>query len=130
MSKSPKLIHAERNKSLAEDLKNGKQYYDWVITTSFYSSIHFLENKLLPINIGANTCDNIQKVKNAYNLKGRHIARLKLIQINAPMEIAVGYKWLDDRSRFSRYTTYKVTPTEADKALQYLNKIEKHCCNK
>lgn len=53
MSKSSKLIHAERNKSLAEDLKNGKKYYDWVITISFYSSIHFLENLLLPITIGA-----------------------------------------------------------------------------
>lgn len=127
MSKSPKLIHAERNKSLAEDLKNEKKYYDWVITISFYSSIHFLKNLLLPITIGALKCKNIQQVKNAYNLKGRHIARLKLIQMNTPMEIAVGYKWLDDRSRFSRYTTYKITPAEADKAIQYLSKIEKHC---
>lgn len=127
MSKSPKLIHAERNKSLAEDLKNGKKYYDWVVTTSFYSSIHFLENSLLPTKIGACECVNIQQVKNAYNLKGRHIARLKLIQMNAPNEIAVGYKWLDDRSRYSRYTTYKVTSAEADKAIQYLSKIEKHC---
>lgn len=94
MSKSPKLIHAERNKSLAEDLKNEKKYYDWVITISFYSSIHFLKNLLLPITIGALKCKNIQQVKNAYNLKGRHIARLKLIQMNTPMEIAVGYKWL------------------------------------
>jgi len=127
MSKSPKLIHAERNKSLAEDLKKGKKYHDWVVTTSFYSSIHFLENLLLPTTIGACKCTNIQQVKNAYNLKGRHIARLKLIQMNAPLEIAVGYKWLDDRSRYSRYTTYKVTPAESDKAIQYLTKIEKHC---
>ncbi|MGI9526349.1 MAG: hypothetical protein ACR2MS_04470 [Weeksellaceae bacterium] len=124
MSKKRRLTHAQRNKSLSEDLKLGGKYYDWVITTSFYSSIHFLENKLLPINIGGVTCDSIQKVKNAYQQKGRHIARLKLIQINAPVDIAIGYKWLDDKSRFSRYTTYKVTVTEADKALQYLGKIE------
>lgn len=124
MSKRPKLIHAERNKSLSENLKKEGKYYDWVITTSFYSSIHFLENKLLPIEIGSVNCNNIQQVKNAYRQKGRHIARLKLIQLNAPVEIAVGYKWLDDKSRFSRYTTYKVTATEADKALQFINKIE------
>ena len=127
MSKSPKLIHAERNKSLSEELKKGKIYYDWVITTSFYSSIHFLEHLLLPIKIGLSNCKNIQQVKNAYNQRGRHVARLKLIQINAPMDIAISYKWLDDKSRYSRYTTYKVTPTEADKAIQFLTKIEKHC---
>jgi hypothetical protein len=82
---------------------------------------------LLPTTINECKCTNIQQVKNAYNLKGRHIARLKLIQMNAPIEIAVGYKWLDDRSRYSRYTTYKVTPTESDKAIQYLSKIENYC---
>lgn len=128
MAKGAKLIHAERNKSLSEDLKNGKKYYDWVVTTSFYSSIHFLENFLLPVKIGACECNNIQQVKNAYNLKGRHIARLRLIQINAPLEIAVAYKWLDDRSRYSRYTTYKVTAAEADKAIQYITAIQKYCC--
>jgi len=128
MSKSTKLIHGERNKSLSEDLKNGKTYYDWVVTTAFYSSIHFLEDLLLPTTIGACQCSNINQVKNAYNLRGRHIARLKLIQMNEPNDIAVKYKWLDDRSRYSRYITYKVTPAEADKAFQYLTAIEKHCC--
>lgn len=121
------MAHGERNKTLAEDLNNGKKYYDWVITTSFYSAIHFLEDLLIPSTIGAQECKNIQEVKNAYNLRGRHIARLKLIQMNAPLDIAIGYKWLDDRSRYSRYTTYKITPAEASKALQYLNAIHTHC---
>lgn len=129
MSKSPKLIHAERNKSLAEDLIEGKKYHDWVVTISFYSSIHFLENLLLPIELNGQDCRNIQQVKNCYRLKGRHVARLKLIQNHAPSRIAIGYKWLDDRSRYSRYTTYKVTPAESSKAIQYLSEIEKHCCS-
>lgn len=127
MTKSQKLIHAERNKSLSEDLKKGKKFYDWVVTTSFYSSIHFLEDYLLPKTINSSLCNNIQQVKNAYKLKGRHIARLKLIQNHASIDIAVSYKWLDDRSRYSRYTTYKVTAAEADKAIQYISKIEKYC---
>ncbi len=128
MSKSKRIVHGERNKDLAEELNSGKKYYDWVVTTSFYSSIHLLEDNLLPHTIGAQKCKNISEVKNAYNLRGRHIARLKLIQRNAPIDISIGYKWLDDRSRYSRYTTYKVTSAEASKALEYLNKIHKHCC--
>jgi hypothetical protein len=129
MAKSSKKIHGERNKSLSEELFKGKKYYDWVITTAFYSSIHFLEHKLLPREINTTTCKNISDVKNALNLRGRHIARLKLVQRNTDNSIAVRYKWLDDKSRYSRYTTYKVTPTEADKATQYLKRISDYCAS-
>ena len=128
MSKPKKLIHGERNKELCEHLLVGKVYYDWVVTTAFYSSIHLLENKLLPVNIAGSVCNNISEVKKAYNLRGRHTARETLVQRESnDITIAIKYKWLDDRSRFSRYTTYKVTAAEASKASQYLNEIHKFC---
>lgn len=128
MAKSKKLEHGERNKSLAEELNKGKKYFDWVVTTAFYSSIHLLEDKLLPCTIGAQTCSDIQEVKRAYNLKGRHVSRLKLILMTADPDIAIYYKWLDDRSRYARYTTFKINNSESDKAIQYLNSIYKYCC--
>lgn len=126
MSKSKKRIHGDRNFELCKELRKGNLYHDWVVTTAFYSSIHIIEDFLLPITINGETCNNILKVKKAYKTQGRHPARSKLIQMNA-FEIAMLYKWLDDQSRYSRYTTYQVTPGVADKAIDYLKKIVSHC---
>lgn len=126
MAKKSKLIHGERNKILAKKLHLEKEYYDWSITASFYSSIHLLEHKLLPVKVGSLTCKNISEVKNAYNQKGRHIARLTLIRDKCPHAIAFRYKWLDNKSRYSRYTTYKVTPSESSKSSEYLDFIHKY----
>ncbi|MEX1190405.1 MAG: hypothetical protein WED10_02145 [Brumimicrobium sp.] len=121
------LEHANRNKALSEQLLVDKKYFDWVITTAFYSAIHFVENKLLPIEISKLKCRNINEVMRAYNMRGRHASRERLVCDNLNMDVAVKYKWLDDKSRYARYTTYKVTSAEADKAKQYLDEICKAC---
>ena len=127
--RSNKYIHGERNKNLCQDLLKNKVYYDWVITTAFYSSIHLLEDKFLPADINGSKCTNISHVRKSYNLKGRHMAREKLIENLAEPKISIKYKWLDDRSRYSRYTTYKVQAAEAHKAEQYLLDIFEYCQN-
>lgn len=124
---SNKKIHGERNKDLSLQLLQQKVYFDWVVTTSFYSSIHFVEDKLLPCQINGQTCSNINEVKKAYNLKGRHESRQRLVTEHMTPSNAAKYKWLDDRSRFSRYTTYKVTSAEAEKAKEFLQAIHKEC---
>jgi hypothetical protein len=43
------------------------------------------------------------------------------------IEIAIKYKWLDDRSRYARYVTYKINAGEANKANQYLKDIYNKC---
>ena len=124
---SKKRIHGERNKKLSKELLNGKVYFDWVITTAFYSAIHLVEDKILPCKVSDLVCKNINDVKSAYKMRGRHSSRERLVLSNLP-KIAIQYKWLDDQSRYSRYTTYKVTPAQADKATQYLNEILSECC--
>ncbi|GAA0194870.1 hypothetical protein GCM10009122_58720 [Fulvivirga kasyanovii] len=127
---SKKKAHGERNKTLSHELLEGKKYYDWVITTAFYSAIHFVEDKILPCEISSRICNNISEVKAAYKMNGRHSSRERLVFDHFPIGIAVKYKWLDDKSRYSRYTTFKVTPTEADKAQQYLLEIHEACYDK
>ena len=122
-----KKVHGERNKELSTSLQKGKKYYDWVITIAFYSAIHFVEDKILPKKIGNVHCKNINDVKQAYQMSGRHQARERLVSENLSLPIAVKYKWLDDMSRNSRYVTYKVPPVHAEKALQYLDEIYKEC---
>ncbi len=127
---SNRKLHGERNKKLSSELFIGKVYYDWVITTAFYSAIHFVEDKILPCKVTSEYCRNISEVKKAYRMNGRHSSRERLVFDNLPLKIAVKYKWLDDKSRYSRYTTFKITPTEADKAQQYLKEIREACYSK
>lgn len=118
--------HGKRNQKLSTQLFSDAIYFDWVVTTAFYSAIHFVEFKILPIEINKKHCKNISEVKAAYQVQGRHAAREKLVRQFLP-KISVQYKWLDDQSRYSRYVTYKVNKNQADKALQYLREIEKDC---
>ena len=123
---SKKKSHGQRNQKLSEDLLNGKTYYDWVITTAFYSAIHFVEDKILPCKIISIECKNITDVKSAYKMNGRHSSRERLVFSHLP-KIAAQYKWLDDTSRYSRYITFKVTSAQANKAKQYLAEIYAEC---
>lgn len=120
-------VHGERNKTLSNELLIGKKYCDWVITTAFYSSIHFVEDYILPCDINGKLCKNIDDVKKAYSMPGRHASRERLVSDKINYSIGAKYKWLDDKSRYARYTTYKVTVAEAEKAKQYLEEIFKAC---
>jgi uncharacterized protein (UPF0332 family) len=125
-----KKLHAERNKELSENLLKEGVYFDWVVTTAFYSSIHFVEEYLLPCELNGKKCSNIRDVKNALNQQGRHAARERLV-FHKMSELSPKYKWLDDQSRNSRYVTYKVNKAFAEKAIQFLKVIketlEKQC---
>lgn len=117
----------ERNQELSNILLEGKKYYDWVVTTAFYSSIHFVEDFILPLNINGHSCQDISDVKIAYKMDGRHAARERLVFDKINFEIGARYKWLDDQSRNARYKTYKLQPSMALKAQEYLKFIYKHC---
>lgn len=121
-----KKAHGVNNKELSNDLYNRRIYYDWVVTVSFYSAIHFVEDKILPITIEGNVCDNISKVRKALKLSSRHAARLEAVRLHAP-QIHQQYSYLDGNSRTARYITFKIHQSIAAKAQQYLNEIEKAC---
>lgn len=56
-------------------------------------------------------------------MPGRHASRERLVIEKMNYTIGAKYKWLDDKSRYARYTTYKVTIAEAEKAKQYPEEI-------
>jgi len=123
---SNKRDHSIRNSELSKDLFDGKKYFDWSVTTAFYSIIHLVEDVLLPRDINGVECKSIAEVRKSYSCKGRHEAREKLVSDHCPPDVSSKYKWLDDKSRYARYTTYKVTIAEAEKANQYLAYITKN----
>jgi len=128
MTNKEKLIFGQRNKELCAELHQQGKYYDWVVTTAFYSAIHYIEGKILPAKINNRQCANIFEVKDALSVDGRHQARSRLTHQCSNYKIAAAYDWLDEQSRNSRYKTYKVNKNSADKAVYYLNNIAKFCC--
>lgn len=40
--------HGEHNKCACDELIKGKKYFDWIVTTAFYSSIHYIDSKIFP----------------------------------------------------------------------------------
>jgi len=128
MTNKEKLIFGQRNKDLCAELHKQGKYYDWVVTTAFYSAIHYIEGKILPTKVNNKQCANIFEVKDALAVDGRHQARSRLVhKCSKNFQIAAAYDWLDEQSRNSRYKTYKVNKNIADKAVYYLNLIADYC---
>src|ERR1035438_1655790 len=45
---NPILEHALHNEKLSNELFSGGEFYDWVVTTCYYSAIYFVINELFP----------------------------------------------------------------------------------
>jgi HEPN domain-containing protein len=118
-----KKEQAKRNLDLAVKLFEEGIYLDWVVTTSFYSSVHSVECFCLPQELRGTSCSDISDVSRVYSSGSRHQARERMAFEVMPLEIATKYKWLDDQSRNSRYQSYKVTKGVAEKAIQYAKQI-------
>lgn len=122
-----KLHHAEHNKMLCEKINAEKIHNDWCITTAFYSALHFVDLKILPFEISATiTCQNLKEASFHLRTKSKHETREEMVKIQCN-KIYDTYRWLADNAHDARYKTYKFTPTQADKALQFLKEIEEYC---
>jgi hypothetical protein len=122
------LEHAKRNHDLAKKLHEEGEYFDWVVTTAFYSAIHYVEHYMFPAKWNNISVNNIEELKDACNTTsesyvGRHQARAKLVRRDLPFLKATYYAWLDDQSRNARYKTYKVKKDFAQKAIDQLEKL-------
>ena len=121
-----KLEHAEHNRKLALELNAGKVFYDWCVTTSFYSALHFVDLKILPFEMGGSSCKTLKEAKSLLNSSSKHKARMDMVQIQCP-KIKEEYRWLMDNANNARYITFKFTSAQSSKALQFLQTIEEHC---
>jgi len=123
------LDHALHNEELCDMLLQTKKYNDWVVTTAFYSAIHFIECKLFPCKIKGKDYktfnlyyDNAIKT---YQLS-KHSLKAKLIFEMLP-EIDPHYRWLKDACQTARYIDYTVTNGQAEASNKYLKIIKRTC---
>lgn len=124
-----KKSQAEHNEKACKHLHSSKEFHDWVITTAFYSSIHYIDGCLFPAsyemtNGKIKNCGSIDDYFSKNNqAETKHIIRMYLVE-EFCIEIQAQFKWLMDNSSHLRYSDYKTTEEEANKAIEYLDEIK------
>jgi len=125
-----KKLHAIHNEEACNYLLTSKKFNDWVVTTAFYSALHFVQHELFPLT------DNGQKYTdfNVYFGKvlkkknknlNKHSATIELVKTNLPA-CSSYYRWLHDACMSARYNNYKVSESMATNAKSSLIELKKH----
>jgi hypothetical protein len=133
---SKKLEHALHNEKICLSLCCDKENVDWIITTAFYSALHFVDHKLFPYT--HSTTDGkkyrIKSFDEYYGhffptrTKDKHTVRLELVKSKLPT-IAANYSWLKSTCWTARYSSYKFVNNQ-----DYINAAQNHlaaikaCC--
>src|ERR1051326_8009484 len=103
-----KIKHGEHNRTLCDHLITKGGYNDWVVTTAFYSAIHFIEHKLFdkPFDYGGKKLINIDAAHNYIRItKSKHETRGILVT-HANLEFAHEYLYLEKACKNARYINY------------------------
>jgi len=127
------LDHALHNESVCKYLNKKPECADWVITTAFYSALHFLRSKIFPLDL----IENGKKIKftdfDSYCstkqiAKGKHRTFSDLVEKEVPdPNLAVQFNWLKDMSWTARYNSYNFDRTYSNFALEKLKLIKSFC---
>jgi hypothetical protein len=128
-----KKEHAERNEALNDELIASGKYNDWVVTTAFYSAIHYVEYKLFKtpftfLSVSVKSLDMAHSVIESKDRRSRHETRGKLVNLKL-LSISVQYDFLRKNSQNARYIDYNVPQEQAVQAKRCLNKIKEVCIN-
>lgn len=120
--------HAIHNRELCHIIRKSNKHHDWVVTTAFYSALHFVDLKIFPFPISAGqTCEDLRTAQDHLKTFNKHETRLEMVKLQCKLDISIAYRWLYDNSSDARYKTFRFTPTQADKAIEMLTKIENYC---
>lgn len=120
-----KRQHAEKNEKLCRKLYGEGEFLDWVITTAFYSAIHYIDEKLFPVLYLPPSVEfkNVEEAQNYLRSRSRHQAREQLVKVSFP-EICADYIYLEKACHNSRYKNFKVNEKEAELAIEALDRIK------
>ena len=124
-----KKAHASHNEDACKFLHTNGNYCDWVVTTAFYSSLHFLQHEIFPMDIKGKQYDNFDKYYNAHyagvqNKPNKHTSTVNLIKSELGDDIHGNYKWLYDLCMTARYRDYQTHPFIADESIKRLERIK------
>ena len=125
-----KKNHAERNERLCNQLCTEEVYFDWVVTTAFYSALHYVQHEIFPLDEGTKKFPTFENYYNSFFPIGhrkpsKHKVTMDLVYDNIP-EAGDNYKWLHDTCRTARYHNYGMPIAVAKTAQERLAEIKEY----
>lgn len=126
------LIHAQHNEEACNYLIENGNFNDWVVTTAFYSCLHFVRHQLIPFRKvvdGKNvSSDNFEKL---YKLickpkESKHFFLKRMVE-EYHEDIAYEYSMLLDLANGVRYTNFNIDNEKTCMAVNSLQHIKAHC---
>jgi len=116
------------NEALCEELAKSDKWNDWVITTAFYSALHFVESRIFPLKVKGITYESfdIYYPSRTDNSRSRHEARLRLVKERLNMAY-IAYRFLYNNSGVARYNNYKISSALAEEARKKLAVVKSLC---
>jgi hypothetical protein len=132
MKNEDNLEYAEHNWRTCKYLDKKPEFADWVITTAFYSALHYVRYKIFPITIDRSNkkirikdFENYFRINNPLGLS-KHSLLSNLVE-EKHLEIANDYNKLRDISWSARYSNYKYPREISNDAKKRLQKIREYC---
>lgn len=126
------LEYAKHNEKACNYLDKKPEFADWVITTAFYSALHYVQYKIFPITISKEgkrikfkDFDDYFRKNNPHRFS-KHTLLSNLVE-NHHTEIANDYNKLKDISWSARYNNYKYPREISNDAKKKLKKIKDYC---
>lgn len=124
-----KKEHAEHNEKVCDLLIKDGGCHDWVVTTAFYSALHFVQHEIFPLDVKGKTYISFEKYYNEHffgikNKPSKHTATINLVYSSLGSSPGFLYKWLHDTCRTARYNNYKVHPSIAQLAKDRLSSLK------
>lgn len=132
MNSSNRFLHAKHNEKVCNFLQQKPEFSDWIITTAFYSALHYVTHKIFPLSFELNgkkiNCDTFDVYCRYNNPKkiSKHEFRKELVEIHC-QEIADIFDRLHDLSNNARYVDYKLDRKDSDLARASLKRIKEFC---
>ena len=130
------LKHAQHNEKVCQHLSLNQEFTDWVITTAFYSALHYISYKVFPFTIPSSngepsiTVNSIDQYYNTPSGSSKNLSKHQLLAKLADLHcspICEDYRWLLDMSMNARYSNYQHMVQVSQRAMSLLTKIKKHC---
>ena len=126
------LSHAEHNEKTSEYLSKENGYDDWVITTCFYSAMHYMHHKLFPMTVSKDGEDLVLNSFLEYcafhkRYGQKHKLMRSLIEENCPTDISTVYNQLLDISWTARYSNYQFSKKISKLTQRRLVAIRSYC---
>jgi hypothetical protein len=137
-TKRDKIQHAKHNKDACEHIGKVQNFPDWMITTAFYSALHYIDSKLFPVDYTLSDgkkikCSSLDiycslKKKDKGDVPVKHELRKELVRQLMNEDISNRFSRLSDASSTARYRNYEeYTFRQAQEFYNDLCAIEKFC---